>query len=68
MDLADVVERLSAEFQGRLGPEWVARTVLGCRRDLTGTPVGPLPELIERLARQRLLDGLPAPAPAAAAS
>lgn len=62
MDVADVVERLMAEFQGRLGLARVAQTVLGCRRDLTGTPTAALPELIERLARQRLLDELvPAP-------
>ena len=60
MDVADAVERLIAEFQGRLGPECVSKAVLACRRDLTGAPAQALPELLERLARQRLLDVLPA--------
>jgi hypothetical protein len=68
VDVADVVERLMAEFQVRLGPERVAQTVLGCRRDLPGIAVGALPERLERLAQRRLLDALPARTPAAAAA
>ena len=64
MDVADVVERLMPEFDGRLGLECVSQAVLACRRDLAGSPAGALPELLERLARQRLLDVLRVPVPA----
>lgn len=66
MDVIDVTERLMAEFEDRLELNVISRVVSGCRRDLEGTPNGPLPELLERLARQRLLDELAhdsAPAP-----
>ena len=55
-DAVDVTERLMAEFEHRLGLDQITRIVTGCRRDLVDTPPGPLPELLERLARQRLLD------------
>ena len=58
-DAVDVTERLMAEFEHRLGLDQIIRIVTGCRRDLVDTPPGPLPELLERLARQRLLDALP---------
>ena len=58
MDVVDVTERLRAEFEGRLGLNLVWPVVHGCRRDLDGTPVGALPEFVERLARQRLIDTL----------
>ena len=48
------VSRLGAEFGGRLGPQLVIRVVRDCRRELGGSPVGALPELVERLARYRL--------------
>lgn len=54
--VADVTERLMAEFEDRLELSLIARVVLGCRRDLACSPAAALPELIERLARQRLLD------------
>ena len=38
----------------------VRATVRGCRRDLGGVPSGALPELVERLARQRIIDSLAA--------
>lgn len=45
----------------RLRPEFPGRRVLAVVRrslaDLAGAPVPALPELVERLARQRLLDG-----------
>jgi hypothetical protein len=53
----DVTRRLLAEFGAHLEPEVIAAVVDGCRQDLAGTPTGPLPELLERLARQRLSDG-----------
>lgn len=58
MRVVDVTERLMAEFDGRLGPDLVARTVLGCREDLQGYGEAALPELVERCARQRLLAAL----------
>lgn len=59
------VDRLCTEFEPRFAREFVVHTVGGCIDDLAGTPRGAIPELSERLARQRLLDiesawGLPA--------
>jgi hypothetical protein len=48
------VARLADEFQDRLRPQLIVRVVRDCRRDLGGSPVGALPELVERLARYRL--------------
>ena len=48
------VGRLSGEFSGRVGPRLVVRVVRNCRRELGGSPVGALPELVERLVRYRL--------------
>jgi hypothetical protein len=62
------VARLAREFAGRVPHPVVARVVRECRADLSGVPAGAVPELLERLARQRLLDvadrrtaGSPAP-------
>jgi hypothetical protein len=52
VDLA--VRRLSDEFRDRLGPQYVRRIVQLARADLSGVPVGAVPELVERLARHRL--------------
>jgi hypothetical protein len=46
------IVRLSREFP-ELGPS-VSLVVRTCREDLRGSPAGALPELVERLARQRL--------------
>ena len=48
------VDRLRGEFAGRVGPQVIMRVVRDSRRDLGGSPVGALPELVERLARYRL--------------
>jgi hypothetical protein len=48
------VARLAEEFDGRIGSSELLRVVRDCRRDLGGSPVGALPELVERLARHRL--------------
>ena len=48
------VDRLRGEYAGRIRPQLVVRVVRDCRRDLGGSPVGALPELVERLARVRL--------------
>jgi hypothetical protein len=48
------LSRLAPEFEGRVGQQLVVRVVRDCRRELGGSPVGALPELVERLARYRL--------------
>ena len=50
---AEAVRRLGAEF-GELTPNEVATIVDQCCADLRGAPAGALPELVERLARERL--------------
>jgi hypothetical protein len=52
--VASAIARLTVEFAGRSSPP-VGPVVVACRRDLAGSPTGALPELVERLARQRLL-------------
>jgi hypothetical protein len=56
--LADAVERLFAEFEPKLPMAFVLATVRRCRRELDIISGPALPELVERLARQRLLDFL----------
>ena len=46
--------RLSDEFRDRLGPQYVRHIVQLARQDLSGVPLGAIPELVERLARTRL--------------
>jgi len=58
--LADVVERLCVLFQPRLTPHTVVTTVRRCRRELDIVSGPALPELVERLAKQRLQDQLDA--------
>ena len=54
--LADVAERLMAEFEGRLSPCVVSAVVRDVDRDLSGAPPAEArAELLERSARQRLL-------------
>lgn len=48
------VDRLRDECAGRIRPQLLVRVVRDCRRDLGGSPVGAMPELVERLARVRL--------------
>lgn len=55
VSVADITERLMAEFDGQIQVATISDVVLGCQRDLRGSPVPALPELVERLARQRLL-------------
>ena len=54
--LADVVDRLLNEFASHLSLNAIVVTVRHCRSDLDTVPVPALPELTERLARQRLHD------------
>lgn len=51
---ADAVVRLRAELGPEIGADVVARVVQQACDDLRGSPVGALPELVERLARARL--------------
>jgi hypothetical protein len=53
VDLA--VHRLAEEFDDRAEEQTVVEVVRTCRRDLSGVPATALPELVERLARHRLL-------------
>ncbi len=48
------VARLAPEFGDQVRPKVIVRVVRDCRRDLGGSPVGAMPELVERLARYRL--------------
>ena len=52
------VTRLAEEFGPQVRPQLIVRTVRDCRRDLGGSPVGALPELVERLARYRLRESV----------
>ena len=54
----DAVARLAEEFSDRVRPQLIVRVVRDCRRDLGGSPVGALPELVERLARIRLTESV----------
>jgi hypothetical protein len=49
------VARLADEFRARLRPQVIGTVVRNCRRDLSGVPATALPEMVERLARERLL-------------
>ncbi|GAB0102708.1 hypothetical protein JMUB6875_16780 [Nocardia sp. JMUB6875] len=55
------VERLCLEFGGRQPRPRVEAVLRWSLADLAGTPVGALPELGERLARQRLSENTVAP-------
>jgi hypothetical protein len=54
--VAAVINRLSAEFLEQAGPLTIVRVVLQARHDLDEPHPLALPELLERLARQRLLE------------
>jgi hypothetical protein len=56
--LADVVERLFTAFEGRLTLPDVHAVVRRCCRELDIVSGPALPELVERLARQRLQDAV----------
>ncbi len=47
------IARLTQEFPD-LGSDPIVLVVRTCREELRGSPDGALPELVERLARQRL--------------
>lgn len=50
------VQRLAAEFPGRIPVADIIAVVTKCQEDLAGQePASALPELVERLARHRLV-------------
>ena len=51
--IRSAVARLRQEFP-ELGPRPIRLVVRTCREELRGSPESALPELVERLARQRL--------------
>jgi hypothetical protein len=53
---AAAISRLTPEFREQPGPRTVERIVLQARHDLDDLHSLALPELVERLARQRLLE------------
>ena len=60
LSVDQAVDRLVEEFSDRLRRQLIVRVVRDCRRDLGGSPVGALPELVERLARIRLAEAITA--------
>ena len=54
--VAAAISRLGPEFYAQAGPLTVERVVLQARHDLEDVHPPALPELLERLARQRLLE------------
>jgi len=52
--MAEVVERLATVFDGRVRLPVIVAGVRRCRRELDIVSGPPLPEMLERLARQRL--------------
>jgi hypothetical protein len=51
---ADIVERLFREFEAELDLLRIESVISQCRHELRGSPPAAQPELIERLARERL--------------
>ncbi len=51
---ADVIERLFREFDGTIALPVIVEVTHECRQQLSGSPATAMPELLERLARQRL--------------
>ena len=56
--VCSAVARLAEEFSDQLRPQLIVRVVRESRRDLGGSPVGAMPELVERLARHRLQESI----------
>jgi len=57
---ADVIERLFRAFAAVHPLPVITAVVQQCRADLDSVPSGAIPELLERLAHQRLSDLQPA--------
>ncbi len=56
LTVADVTERLMAEFEGRLGLAVIAQVVRDCRASVHVEGSQPPHEQLEIMARRRLLD------------
>lgn len=56
---ADVIERLFREFEGSIPLPVIVEVTHVCRQQLSGSPATAMPELLERLVRQRLHDMTP---------
>ncbi|WP_375001483.1 hypothetical protein [Aeromicrobium sp. CTD01-1L150] len=54
----DTVDRLAEEFGAHRRSE-IADTVSACRQDLATVPTSAVPEMVERLAHQRLTSATP---------
>ncbi len=54
----DVAVRVHADFSDRVALAEVLAVIAQCRSDLDTPGVAALPELVERLARQRLHDAM----------
>ena len=52
--VGQAVTRLADGFRARLSPQVIGTVVRTCRQDLSGVSATALPELVERLARERL--------------
>lgn len=61
--LVEAAVRVYADFADRVTLAEVLAVVARARNDLDTPSTAALPELVERLARQRLADGLAYPAP-----
>jgi hypothetical protein len=64
--LVEIVVRVYGDFADRATLAEVLAIVARARNDLDTPSVGALPEMVERLARQRLADGLAVPGNGAA--
>jgi len=53
--VAEAVERLDREFRGAVRRDVIVTVVRRSHQELDSPSAGALPELLERLARQRLL-------------
>jgi hypothetical protein len=62
MTMADLTERLMAEFEHRHSLTRIVSVVADCRREAEGRPLSTQLGLVEDLARRRLLEGLDPPA------
>ena len=58
LSVRSATTRLAEEFP-QLSPQSIVLVVRTCREELRGSPDDALPELVERLARQRLRVTLP---------
>ncbi len=61
LSYADITERLFRTFHAVYPLPLITAVLQQCRTDLDSVPAGAMPELLERLAQQRLRDLQPAP-------